>query len=142
MIQFQVLLIEYSFSNHCVKLTPRISQCLRNLHFLKGRKIHILSLMCSYKMTVLINAEERKTAFFWEVSAKAFIAFCQTLKKISWISKDNSKKGKDNISQNGRFRHSRNVKCYYILEGVLIIQSKNNNMCVAQLLQSVLSDSL
>ena len=76
MIQFQVLLIEYPFSNYCTKLIPRISECLRNSHFLKGRKIHIPSLMSSYKMTVLINAEERKTAFFWEVSAKAFIAFC------------------------------------------------------------------
>ena len=76
MIQFQVLLIDYPFSNHCVKLTPRILECLRNSHFLKDRKIHIPSMMCSYKMTVLINAKERKTAFFWEVSAKAFIAFC------------------------------------------------------------------
>ena len=135
MIQFQVLLIEnpwpcYADSKNLMgsqKLT--LSQGQKNTHPM----YHVF-----LENDCLNKCRGKKDRIFLGGECKSHYSFLLDLEKISWISKDNSKKDKDGISQSGRFRHVWNVKCY-ILEDVSNIQSKNNNMCVAQLLESCLT---
>ena len=63
-----------------------------------------------HKYTKLIfdtgaKTQGKKDSIFLGGECKSLYSFLLDLEKISWISKDNSKKDKDNISQSGRFRH-------------------------------------